>query len=109
LGKFPFPGELKGLDFWQLTSMCEKDIHVNLDKQYSSGIRSFISACLKASEDLRVGIENLVSHEWVRQFSDKSTHEPFKNWISQNAKTREANQASLKTVSLGQIGVGRKR
>jgi serine/threonine protein kinase len=82
---------------------------VHLGPGYSSLLVEFLSACLKVDVDLRISIEDLVSHPWIIQFTNPDAQKQFRDWINLNEKKREEEQASLKRVpvSLLEIGVER--
>lgn len=100
LGKFPYPGDIDNITYWDLKAYLQNDIQIKLPEGYSRECYDFISSCLKIDQSKRAAVEDLVKNPWVTKFSDDNANRPLLEWVLNNEKKRESQVQSLNTMKV---------
>lgn len=102
-GKFPYPGDPKNVNFWDIAEKYQNDIDVMLPPGYSPALKELISGCLRVSVNERDSIEQINENQWARQFSDPKYDRDLLAYICEANHRIEVNKENLKR-SLEEFG-----
>ena len=108
LGRFPLTGNPLKFDYWDLISEFEKSLNVKLPPQYSPALTKFITKCLQVDPDERASVDELLADPWIQQFSEGKHEQALTTWLSVVEKKKIERDASLRSVSLKDLGIKRK-
>lgn len=89
MGRFPF-GE-KETNFQSIYSDNQGDYEVLLDESFSQNATDFVTRCLQVDQEKRAGVEELISHSWMKEFSNKED-DALVAWISDAEKLRKSRE-----------------
>ena len=89
-GEFPLSKMFKKkIDYWELISISEQNIDIQLPPQYSPDLTTFLKKCLQINPKERATVEMLLTDPWVQQFQDPSNAIYLQQYIQQADKQKK--------------------